>query len=207
MVDAQVFRVYNERYTNNLKYDDKSIMRYPIPSWQTTNGFEAAWNSGISEGDKKLAGMIYPFTGTNGNKEPEIKTLNYTTTLVKADKTAGGINCFPSFSLNTSGNISELTFTVTIYNKDGYPIMAPEDKYNVSGVVGSYKKTRIGPGQKVEVNKANPEEFPLFIPYRYIPDIPENSEIMLVFRIYLNDGRGEKAIFAGNPVSFRMGSR
>jgi len=205
MVDAQVFRVYNERYTNNLKYDNKSIMRYPIPTWQTTNGFNVGWNTEISEGDKILAGMIYPFSGTNGNIVPVVKILNYTTTLVKADKAAGGINCFPSFSMQTSVNISELCFTVSIYNKEGDPIMAPEDKFNVSGVAGAYKALQIGPGQKFSVNKANPEEFPLFIPYSYLPKSIENSEILVVFRIYLSDGREVKSIFSGIPVSYQMG--
>lgn len=207
MVDAQVFRVYNERYTNNLKYDNKSIMCYPIPSWQTTNGFSVGWNTEISEGDKELAGMIYPFSGPNGNKMPVVKILNYTTTLVKADKAAGGINCFPSFSMQTSVNISELYFTVTLYNKEGYPIMTSEQKFNISGVAGAYKVLRIGPGQKFAVNTANPEEFPLFIPYSSIPNRPENSEIQVLFRIYLRYGGDGKAIFSGSPVSYQVGSR
>jgi hypothetical protein len=57
------------------------------------------------------------------------------------------------------------------------------------------------------VNKENPEEFPLFIPFSNIPNTPENSEIQVVFRTYVSDGKDLKSIFFSNPVSYQMGSR
>ena len=207
MVDAQVFKVYDERYTNGTKYDAKSIMHYPIPGWQTQNGFSVGWNLDISEGDKQLAGLMYPFTGERANEVPRISIKDYTTTKVKADKTAGGINLYPSFNINTSGATGDVYLAVLLYNKDGYPILATEEKYNVSGVVGAYKGFRMGPGKKLSVNKASAEEFPLFIPYSNIPNTPENSEIKVVFRTYVSDGKDLKSIFFSNPVSYQMGAR
>jgi Astacin (Peptidase family M12A) len=207
MVDAQIFDLLNHHYSNSFGYDSKSIMRYPIPSWQTNNKFSVGWNNKISEGDKLLAGMIYPFTKSAANTTPEVKIFNYTHTLVKASRNTGGINCYPSFSMQTSGAISELFFTVTIYNKNGDPIMTSEEKNNVAGIVGTYKRLQIGPGKSFSVNKTNPEEFPLFIPFSFIPKTPENNEIMIVFCIYLGDGKSTKSIFFGNPVSFKMGAR
>jgi serralysin len=207
MVDAQIFKVYDERYTNGTKYDAKSIMHYPIPGWQTTNGFSVGWNTEISEGDKQLAGLMYPFSGTRTNEVPRINIMNYTTTKIKADKVAGGINLYPSFNIQTSGATGDVYLAVLLYNKEGYPILASDEKYNVSGVVGAYKGFRMGPGKKIEVNKSSPEEFPLFIPYSNIPNTPENSEIKVVFRTYVSDGKDLKSIFFSNPVSYQMGAR
>jgi hypothetical protein len=207
MVDAQIFKVYDERYTNGTKYDAKSIMHYPIPGWQTTNGFSVGWNTEISEGDKQLAGLMYPFSGTRTNEVPRINIMNYTTTKIKADKVACGINLYPSFNIQTSGATGDVYLAVLLYNKEGYPILASDEKYNVSGVVGAYKGFRMGPGKKIEVNKSSPEEFPLFIPYSNIPNTPENSEIKVVFRTYVSDGKDLKSIFFSNPVSYQMGAR
>ncbi|MCU0404789.1 MAG: M12 family metallopeptidase [Chitinophagaceae bacterium] len=207
MVDAQVFKVYEERYTNGTKYDPKSIMHYPIPSWQTTNGFSVGWNTDISEGDKQLAALLYPASGVRATEVPRISILNYTTTKIKADKTAGGLKLYPSFNINTSGATGDVYLCVLLFDKDGNAIMATDEKYNVSGVVGAYKGFRMGPGKKISVNKQNPEEFELFIPFSNIPNTPNTSEIQVVFRTFVSDGKDLKSTFFSTPVSYQMGAR
>lgn len=207
MVDNQIFKLYDERYTNGTKYDAKSIMHYPIPAWQTQNGFSVGWNTEISEGDKQLAGLMYPFSGGRTNEVPRINILNYTTTKVKADKVAGGINLYPSFNIQTSGATGDVYLAVLLYDKAGNFIPAKDEKYNVSGVVGSYKAFRMGPDKKLSVNKEDPEEFPLFVPYSNIPNTAETSEIQVVFRTYVSDGKTLKSMYFSSPVSYQMGSR
>ncbi len=207
MVDAQIFKLYDERYTNGTAYDPKSIMHYPIPGWQTTNGFSVGWNTEISEGDKALAALLYPSSGVRPNEVPRISIVNYTTTKIKADKVAGGIKLYPSFNVNTSGNTGDVYLCVLLYDKNGNAIKATDEKYNVSGVVGAYKGFRMGPGKKLSVNKSNPEEFELFIPYANIPNSASTSEIQVVFRTYVSDGKDLKSIYYSNPVSYQMGAR
>ena len=207
MVNAQVFKVYDERYTNGTKYDAKSIMHYPIPAWQTSNGFSVGWNTEISEGDKQLAALLYPSSGVRANEVPRINILNYTTTVIKADKTAGGLKLYPSFNINTSGATGDVYLCVLLFDKDGNAIKATDEKYNVSGVVGAYKGFRMGPGKKISVNKQNPEEFELFIPFSNIPNTPSTSEIQIVFRTFVSDGKDLKSTYFSTPVSYQMGSR
>lgn len=207
MVDAQIFRVYDKRYTNGTSYDPKSIMHYPIPGWQTSNGYSVGWNTDISEGDKQLAALMYPFSGTRVNEVPRINILNYTTTKIKADKAAGGINLYPSFNINTDGNTGDVYLAVMVFDKNGNAIPASEEKYNISGVVGAYKGFRMAPGKKLSVNKVDPEEFPFFIPYSSIPNTANNSEIQIVFRTFVNDGQEMRSIYYSNPISYQMGSR
>lgn len=189
MVDAQVFKVYDKRYTNGTSYDARSIMHYPIPAYQTRNGYSVGWNTDISEGDKQLAGLMYPFSGERANEVPRINILDYTTTTVKVDRAAGGINIFPSFTITTDGVIGDVYLCVLLYDKNGKAILATDEKYNVSGVVGTYKGFRMAPGKRIPVNKANPEELPLFIPFSNIPNTPNTSEIQIVFRTFVSDGQ------------------
>jgi hypothetical protein len=207
MVDAQIFRVYDKRYTNGTKYDPKSIMHYPIPAWHTTNGYNVGWNTELSEGDKELAALMYPFTGERPNEVPRINILEFTTTLVKADKAAGGINLFPSFYMTTAGVTGDVYLCVMLLDKNGKAIKATDDKYNVGGIVGTYKSYRMAPGKKLSVNKESPEELALFIPYDKIPNTPDNSEIKVVFRTFVSDGQELKSIYASSPVAHLMGSR
>lgn len=207
MVDAQIFRVYDKRYTNGTKYDPKSIMHYPIPAWHTTNGYHVGWNTELSEGDKELAALMYPYKGDRANEVPRINILDFTTTLVKPDKAAGGINMFPSFNITTAGVTGDIYLCVMLLDKNGKAIKAIDDKYSVGGVVGTYKSYRMAPGKKLSVNKESPEELALFIPYDKIPDTPENSEIKVVFRSFVSDGQELRSIYASSPVAYLMGSR
>lgn len=205
--DQQIIDNYYHSYSNGKAYDSASIMHYPIAKWQTIDGFEKKWNGTLSEGDKQLAELLYPYTGNLAKDVPRINILNYTTTKIKADKTAGGINLYPSFNIKTFGDNREMYIAVIVYNKDGYPILATDEKYNLNGGLASYKILHLGPGKNLSVNKDNPEEFPLFIPFINIPNTPENSEIQVVFRAYVSDGKDQKSIFFSSPVSYQMGSR
>jgi hypothetical protein len=207
IVDEQLFSVYERPYTNGLKYDKNSIMCFPIHHWQTTNGHSVDWNAEISEGDKELTGLIYPFTGLQTNEAPNINIINYTTTRIKPDKTSGGINLYPSFNIETSGAISDVFLSIMIFDKNGNSIKPYDEKYNICGVVGAYKMLRMGPGFKLFVNKGKAEEFALFIPYSSIPNTPNNSEILIVFRAFVDDRGIKRSIFFSNPISYLMDTK
>lgn len=204
MVDAQIFKVYGTRYTNGTNYDPKSIMHYPIPAWQTMNGYAVGWNTEISEGDKQLAAMAYPAGVVRTNEVPRVNVVNYTTTVVKSDATAGGIYLYPSFEVKTAGATGDVFFAVLLFDKNGNGIRATDDKYNVNGCVGTYKSFRIGPGKLLNANKTAPDDFPLFIPYTNIPNVAANAEIQIQFRAYVSDGEELKSIFFSEPVAYRM---
>jgi len=53
------YEVSNE--LSNKKYDNKSIMHYPIDNKLTLNNYSVGWNHELSEGDKQLIGELYPF--------------------------------------------------------------------------------------------------------------------------------------------------
>jgi hypothetical protein len=204
MVDAQIFKTYNQRYTNGTNYDAKSIMHYPIPAWQTSNGYNVGWNTEISDGDKQLAALMYPFTGARVNEVPRIYIQNYTNIVVKADQAAGGINIYPSFEVKTEGVMGTVYFAVLLFDKDGNAIKATSEKYNVNGCVGTYKAFRMAPDKLLNANKNLPDDFPLFIPFDNIPKNYNNEDIQVQFRTFVSDGEEMKSIYFSAPISYKL---
>lgn len=206
-VDAQIFKTYNVRYTNGTTYDPKSIMHYPIYPYETLDGYSVSWNTELSEGDKRLASMLYPFTGARVNEVTRVMIKDYTSTKVKVDEVAGGIYIYPSFKVQIDGSTGAVFFSVLVFNKDGYGIRASDDTYNVNGTLASYKGYRLGGGQYFEVNKSAPDDFALFIPFKNIPANFKNEEVIFEFRTYVQDDKETRAVFSANPVRYRLNIR
>jgi hypothetical protein len=206
-VDAQVFRVYNARYTNGTSYDPKSIMHYPIPRHHTLNGYSVDWNTDISEGDKKLVGMMYPFSGDRPNQVTQAVIEEYTTTLVKADPVAGGLNLYPSFVVATEGIPGNVVFAIMLFDKQGNGIRAISNEYNINGNVGAYRAFRLGPGNRLNANKKSPDDFGIFIPYSSIPEAYRTEEVQVQFRSYISDDVELKNVYTADPISFRLNAK
>lgn len=61
-VDRQVLNTYDKNLiTSTGAVDPRSIMLYPVPKELTTDGFEAGWNSELSEKDKQFIRTLYPW--------------------------------------------------------------------------------------------------------------------------------------------------
>jgi hypothetical protein len=60
-VDINIFQVYDQTLTRYTKFDNKSIMLYPIARELTTGGYAVAWNSDLSPTDKQFIAQCYPF--------------------------------------------------------------------------------------------------------------------------------------------------
>jgi hypothetical protein len=202
-VDWNIFYVHEMRYTNGLDYDPKSIMHYPIEAWETLNGYSQGWNNEISEGDIKMASLLYPRIGTRANEVPRISVIDYSTTLIKLDPKNKGITVHPSFFIKADGAIGDVYLIAILFDKDGNPLAATGDTYNISGTVGTYYHFRSTPGKSLSVNKEDPESFSLFIPMDKIPKVPDN-EIKVLFRVFASDGTDLKSIYSTDFVQFKV---
>lgn len=61
--DAIITNVLNIQPSQNYltdKFDEKSIMLYPVSSELTLNGYSTGWNSDISQGDIEIVRKMYP---------------------------------------------------------------------------------------------------------------------------------------------------
>ncbi len=199
-VDANMFQTYALMYTNGTKYDPKSIMHYPLSKTWTLDGYNVGWNVYLSEGDKEMARLSYPY-GTRSSEFPRFTITNYTTTEVVNSPAKKGISIYPSFVINTAGRDGDVYFIAYILDQNGNMIPTKTD---ASKVVITYKGFRLAPGKKIGANKTS-KDFELFIPYTELP--AEGGTYQVMFVAKLIDGDEVKYLFNGKPVSFSLPKR
>jgi serralysin len=59
-VDNNLFSRYDKTLTVYSRFDEKSIMLYPIDPRLTVNGYGVGWNTELSETDKAFIAEVYP---------------------------------------------------------------------------------------------------------------------------------------------------
>ncbi len=129
-IEQQILTTYNLDLTNH-EYDPYSIMHYHIDSKFTLDGYEVAWNTYLSQGDKELVLDMYPPNDQFANKvnnptkvwtTPGIGSIFwYSSSNYKIPlnwKTSG---IEPSYEIINSKN-KPFTFTISFYKADGTPI-------------------------------------------------------------------------------------
>jgi serralysin len=207
-VDAQVFASYAVSYTNGTKYDNKSIMHYPILAWQTTDGYAVPWNSAISEGDKSIIKMLYPKTGDRLNEVPRYSFDNYTKLNAVKNDAKGGVSFFPGFDITASGAAGKVYFSVLFFDAEGYGIEDKDGNYAYGSTVAAVRTVNMTSGQKLSNNKNGGKDFELFIPYSEI-HVPDGMhEFWLEFRVVQVTEEGEiKYIYQSDVEKFKLNKK
>jgi len=201
-VDAQIFSTYHTTYTNGTKYDNKSIMHYPINPKHTRNNYKVDWNWEISAGDKQIVGMLYPKDGSTRTKEVArfmVEDFTRLEVVPGVDK----LSVYPSFTLSTKGGKGTVYFLVLLYDENGEPLMDNDDKFNINGQVGMYDYGTYEPGYRYGANKSA-RDFEFSIPNNQLP-VAEGAKVMATFRVLLYTPEEEfKILWASKPVSFKF---
>ncbi|HEX6915514.1 MAG TPA: M12 family metallopeptidase [Chitinophagaceae bacterium] len=200
-VDAQIFETYKVSYTNGTKYDNKSIMHYPIPARHTLNGYQVDWNWQISAGDKEIAGLLYPKGGKSRINEVPRFTIDKFTSMDVVNGTEK-VSLYPSFEISTAGKEGTVYFMVFFYDENGDAIEDTDDKYNISGIVGTYDFAMLQPGKRLTANKGA-RDFELSIPKSQLP-VSSGSKVMAVFKSFLFNDNEFKLLYASTPFVFNM---
>lgn len=199
-VDAQVFSTYHVSYTNGTKYDNKSVMHYPINPKHTKNNYKVDWNWEISEGDKQIAKILYP-KGERTNLVARFMVEDFT----KIDVVNGAekLSVYPSFALSAKDNVGVVYFLVLLYDEEGYPLMDNDGSYNVNGQVGTMVAKQFTPGYKYNMNKAA-KDFEFSLPNSQVP-VAEGSTVLATFRVFQYTPEEEfKALWSSKPVKFKF---
>lgn len=201
-VDAQIFSTYHITYTNGTKYDNKSIMHYPINPKHTKNNYKVDWNWEISAGDKEIAGKLYPKDGNTRTKEVA-RFMVEDFTKLEVVPGAEKLSVYPSFVLSTKGGKGTVYFLVLLYDENGDPLMDNDDKFNINGQVGMYDVGTYDPGYRYGANKSG-RDFEFSIPNSQLP-VTEGTKVMATFRVLLYTPEEEfKILWASKPVSFKF---
>jgi serralysin len=198
-VDAQIFRGLAQMYTNGTAYDPKSIMHYPLPARWTTDGFSVGLNTVISEGDKQIIGMIYPFSGTRSNEVPRFAVISNGKTEVVENTSKNGLSIYPKFTLTTKGNSGTFILIAYILDENGNAIVS---KSNPDKYVAVVKSGKLNAGLTIPFNKGT-RDFEMFIPYDELPAGQTKFRVLFITRLY-DDNTGEVKNLNRDEVRFNL---
>ena len=208
MVDAQVFEVYDQFYTNGTQYDSKSVMHYSVQPWQTLDNVSIRDNNDMSAGDKMLISALYSKSGAGRKEVPRVSLANVKNTFAIAnDALRTRIIINPSFDIQTSDKLGEVWCVAQFYDETGMPIADNDDTYNWGGYVAAYTKLNLLPNSKVSYNGAE-KNLELSIPLNQVPGY-EGKTVIVQTKAYLYDALNKKLIplYFSDPVEYRMPSR
>lgn len=184
-VDDNIFKEYKISYTNGTLYDKNSIMEYPISSNWTTDGYSVSWNTELSEGDKALISILYPFTTKRKNEVPRFQVTSITNIEVINSKIKEGLLIYPKFTISTAGKKGTVYFIVSFYYLDDTPIKSKNSsKYTLDSNIVTFKVFTLPPDIKVKANNGK-HDFELYIPYSVFPLPPGKSNIKAKFSALL----------------------
>ncbi len=202
-VDFQVFSTYKVSYTNGTKYDNKSIMHYPINPGETLDGYTIDWNMQLSKGDIDLIKALYPMKGKRKNEVTRIAIQNFNGILLEGNDAKEGISLFPSFDLRTGGKGGKVKMIFKFYDEDGYGFRDEDQTYEENGVVATMRTVLLPVNKTIRYNQNNKKDFEFFLPYDQIPFDALSQNIQITFKIVYETGEGElKNLYTSQAYSF-----
>lgn len=203
-VDFQVFSTYKKSYTNGTKYDNKSIMHYPINPGETLDGYIVDWNKQLSQGDISLIAALYPKTGKRKLEVTRINILNFKGILLEGNEVKQGISLFPSFDLKTGSKGGRVKMIFKFYDEEGYGFKDEDGTYEENGVVSTMRTVLLPPNKTIQYNQNNKKDFEFFLPIDQIPNDALSQNIMVTFKIVYETGEGEiKNLYQSQPLQFK----
>lgn len=202
-VDNQVFETYNKSYTNGTKYDNKSIMHYPIMSGETLNGYTVDWNLNLSKGDIDLISALYPKKGKRKNEVTRVNVQNFNNFTVLNNEAKNGISLFPEFDLKTGDVGGTVKMLFKFYDAEGYGLRDTDGKYQENGTVAIVRTVNLPGKKQISYNK-NKQDFEFFLPLSQFPPDALNDDLLITFKIVHTTKEGEqKNLYLSEPMSFK----
>lgn len=140
MVDLNIFNRYSVTQTNN-RYDEHSIMIYPIPKELTEDGYGVEMSYDLSDGDKKLIAELYPkyvlkpITINTGTSSAIIQNINVQHNIFRNNKK--GMSIKANFQVNNALN-KQCKLVAYFYNGTT-PLKSKDPNYSTtSGNVAAW---------------------------------------------------------------------
>jgi hypothetical protein len=203
-VDFQVFSTYKKSYTNGTKYDNKSIMHYPINPGETLDGYLVDWNKQLSQGDISLIAALYPKTGKRKLEVTRINIQNFKGITLEGNEVKQGISLFPSFDLKTGSKGGRVKMIFKFYDEEGYGFKDEDGTYEENGVVSTMRTVLLPPNKVIQYNQNNKKDFEFFLPIEQIPADALDQNIIVTFKIVFETSEGEiKNLYQSQPLQFK----
>jgi len=204
-VDNQVFYTYNNSYTNGTKYDNKSIMHYPILPGETVDGYVIDWNLELSKGDIELIKALYPMKGNRKNEVTRVVMQNFGGIVMQGNEKKMGISLFPSFDLQTGGKGGPVKMIFKFYDEEGYGFQDDDGKYQENGTVATLRTVNLPANKSIKYNQNGKKDFEFFLPLDQIPEDALSQNMIVTFKIVYSTNEGEqKNLYVSQPMQFRF---
>ncbi len=166
-INEQVISKYSVTLSNH-KYDEYSVMHYPIPSTFTTNGYSVGWNRDLSDGDKELISEMYPKRKTvlikKDSPTTPLKYVSCSLENIKVDHNVYannqlGMKIYLSFTINNA-QFTTCRASAYFYYAGGTPLKDFNSQYNTTG-------GNVASGQTFTPNYENSKftKLEIFMPY------------------------------------------
>ena len=202
-VDYQVFETYKNSYTNGTKYDNKSIMHYPINAGETLDGYTVGWNMQLSPGDIALIKALYPMKGARKNEVTRINMQNFQGITMQGNEVKMGISLFPSFDLKTGTKGGPVKMIFKFYDEEGYGFRDEDGTYQENGVVATMRAVLLPANKIIKYNQNGKKDFEFFLPIDQIPYEALSQNMQISFKIVHTTGEGElKNLYTSQTYQF-----
>lgn len=203
-VDFQVFETYKKSYTNGTKYDNKSIMHYPIMAGETVDGYSVDWNMSLSPGDITLIKMLYPFKGARKNEVTRVNIAHFNGIQLVGNVEKMGISLFPSFDLKTGTKGGKVRMIFKFYDAEGYGLQDDDGTYQENGTVATMRTVILPAKKTMKYNQNNKKDFEFFLPIDQLPYGALDDNMQITFKIVYATNEGElKNLYTSAPYLFR----
>jgi serralysin len=190
-VDANVFEVNKQSYTNGTGYDPKSIMHYDVKPWQTLDGYSLKQSMELSEGDKKMIATIYPKDkAISDYLVSKVKINGAVKVNVVHNKLKDGLSVYPMFDVANNEKPGQVYYVVKILDEYKKPILTNKTEFSINGVIATYVLMNIPAKAKLSYNKLAKKNLEIFFPYSKLEEL-RGKKIMAEFVIFQNDTANE----------------
>ncbi|RYY64850.1 MAG: hypothetical protein EOO13_17980, partial [Chitinophagaceae bacterium] len=207
-VDQQVFYTYNKSYTNGTKYDNKSIMHYPIMPGETVDNYVIDWNLVLSPGDIDIIKALYPMKGKRKNEVVRVNMQNFGGIVMQGNEKKGGISLFPSFDLKTGGKGGPVKMVFKFYDEEGYGFQDEDGAYQENGTVATLRTVTLPPNKQIKYNQGGKKDFEFFLPLDQIPADALSQNMIVTFKIvYQTAEKEQKNLYVSQPLQFRYAKK
>lgn len=200
-VDANVFEVNKQSYTNGTSYDPKSIMHYDVQGWQTLDGYSLKQSMEMSEGDKKMIATLYPKDKKISDfLVSKVKLGNSMKLSVVNNKLKDGLSVYPVFNITNNEKPGQVYYVVKLLNEYGDPIQTTKQEYNINGIIATYIPVNIPASAKLSYNNLPKKNLEIFFPYNKLEEL-RGKKVKAEFMVFQNDTTNETLRPLGSTVT------
>lgn len=176
---------YSFNHSNQIKYDDLSIMASSLNYSSTKNKSSIKWNNQLSVNDRMLLASLYSKENDTTTAKPKT-VVNFKNLQIQFSKANEGYLFYPQFSFCNKTN-TVFYFSIFIVDEDGHNVRTEENEYSLAGRLGASRIVKNIVGDVKNVNNANGKDLQFYIPQQLLK-LNNDKKLFAVFKVFQFNG-------------------